>query len=383
MVWVNGAYYQTNGAESFVHVGLVAPLNVAGIALNQPGKIWFNPNTKETKVYVIDSVTNVGTWEEVSGNANKAYVEPSLLYTDLTFPTIQVVEDTATKQYVLTDLNNELAAAQLGDLVIGTTSNGGGIISAIDPAANTITLGPDKFNSGLQTGESLRLGTPNISVGVINPPTDPIGAKKGDTWYKSDTQTLAYHDGTKWVDIGGGDSTAVTIENNTGKVINADASYPTTEADGQLWYDSSREVTYVSVNRKWEPISDRKYKTTEIKADSTAGNGSFTSVYETTADKHGFFVDYVVLDDATAPTIINGGRVLVYHVGSEVCITNVMAQAIDTTGKETQLGVLFKGTIDVSNNTFKLECVCKTDASLVLTTPPVIQIAVSNWVDPQ
>ena len=199
-------------------------------------------------------------------------------------------------------------------------------------------------------------------------------------WYRTDTAEIAFYDGNTWVVVGGsGGGSSVKIASTapgSDDVAKTDGSFNTTVGNGQLWYDSEREVTYVSVNKKWQPISDRKYFTKAI----NANRGAKTVVYETTDDIHAFFVDYVVFNN-TPPTVINSGRILVYHIGTNVQITNTMAQGTDAAGNYIDLGVSFTATVNALSGKISLECVCNNDP-LVVVAAPQIQLAVSKWVDP-
>ena len=342
---------------------------IRGLTSNGGGII-----TNNTSPYILDNIGYNGALVpsemiaigEINTPGTPAGFTPTVLD-----PTLQFVFDATNKQltFAAGDLPKEMI---VGYYLLNPSKTAGGTVGRIldtnsDGIPDTVELSSQNFIGDLADNEDLTIQSYRADLAVI-----------GDMWYRTDTAEIAVYDGTTWVVIGGSGGGSDVIVADTPPAgttpLAMDATYGTSSGDGQLWYDSKRKVTYVSVNSNWEPITDRKYATHTISHSGAAP----LDVYETTADKHGFFVDYVVRDDETAPTVMNGGRILVYHVGTYVCITNVMAQGIDTAGLDTQLGIVFEGVIDAVNNTFTLKCGC----TAVLTNPPVIQIAVSNWVDP-
>ena len=461
MVWLNGAFYQTNGAESMVHVGPEPPKDVNGLASNRLGAIWFD--TRQGRTFtLIESASGNKEWYQLNGEESQTvFVEPHRRRSYYFSPSITFTEDASGTFGVIDDPAGALGTLKSGDSIRGLSSNGGGIIESV--TGTTITLSTLNYRSQLTASENIeiaRIYTPGqissftpdlltptynydtvdkslsfaagvpaeIQVGyfvtdqayqnggqvariidsnsdgvpdkVFLAPINFIGdladnvplaiknyhsqaAKIGDMWFRTDTGDMAVYNGSTWIVIGGGGGggSEVLISDSApnGTGLNLDATYGTPgTVDGTLWFDKQRQTTYVSVDDEWQPLTDRKYRTQTI----LANNAGMTPIYETTADKHGFFVDYVVMDKGTSPQIVNAGRILVYHVGPEVSIVNVMAQGLDSSGQDTQMGVTFSGAIDALNNTFKLECVCDNNAGVVLANPPVIQIAVSNWVDP-
>lgn len=464
MVWAGGTsgqFYQTNGAESLVHVGDDPPKDANGNLLERTGQLWFDTRQGRTFVFIKRSSLDKEWYQLNGGEGHSIFVEPHRLWRYLVTPAdINFTEDVSKTFGTIADTSNLLGTVNTGDFIRGMTSNGGGIVETSPKPYKLATLG---YNGSITVGES-------IGIGAVNAPGTPSGftataldptltytfnsaskqltfnpgqvpkeivvgyyltnltsnsggtvgrildldgdgipetvelsnqnfiadlsantplkiksyqaklAVIGDMWYRTDTAEIAVYDGNTWVVIGGsGGGASVTIANTapgSSDVALVDGTFDTTIGNGQLWYDTEREVTYVSVDKKWQPISDRKYFTSTLKAN----RGAKTTVYETTDDIHAFFVDYVVFDQVP-PQIINSGRLLVYHVGTDVQITNTMAQGASNSGLYVDLGVHFTATINSTAGKISLECVCNNDPAVNIPAPQ-IQLAVSKWVDP-
>lgn len=263
----------------------------------------------------------------------------------------------------------------LGAKIYNNGSTGGGKILSItdangDGIPETVTLATDDFIGDLTDNEDLTLEQ-----------FHSLPAELGDTWYKPDTQTLAFFNGVGWIDIKSEEpGSQVIIADDAPKSTTSlsTGAFDTSEKDGQIWFDDTRKVAYVSNGAEWIPLTDRKYITQTIQS----GGAPLTEVYSCSNAINGFFVDYIVFDQQPNPTIVNAGRILVYHIGNQTQITNVMAQGTDSTGSDVQMGVTFQAFVDNTSGTISLQCVCNNDPAVVVPAP-VIQLAVSNWVDPQ
>ena len=150
----------------------------------------------------------------------------------------------------------------------------------------------------------------------------PTNPQTGDAWYDSANKFLKIYDGAVW---------ALAMPNRV-YVAATDPSATITVANGDIWFDTSKNTLYVRVNAAWVPDTTRVSVGTapatpisgDIYWDSTAGN---LKIYDGTAWQVVRVPEYTI---SVAAKTGGGATINLNKDGSSIGTANIIAGANST-----------------------------------------------------